>query len=371
MSGPPTPPAAPGPQFDPTAPDPYRLSRRSVFALTGVFLGIAVAALLSMIGLPFVVMQPGPISNTLGKIEGKQLITVKGAETYPTTGALDFTTVRVLGGPGDKVNAWEVLWAAVDPSSEVFDEELIFPKGLTSKEVEEENTAEMVGSQQEAIAVALRALGKPVTETVTIAKVAEDAPSASKLRQGDEIVAVDGQKATSSEAVRAAIQKHQPGEAVALTVERSGSVVEVEATTRDSDGRATIGVFLGRDFDFPIDVEIHAGDVGGPSAGTMFALGIYDTLTPGAMTGGQKIAGTGTIDSAGEVGPIGGIRQKLVGARDGGADYFLAPADNCNEVVGHVPDGLRVVRVSTFDEARQAVQDIAAKKAQGLPTCTQ
>ena len=370
MSGPPNPSATSGPPFDPTAPDPYRLTRRSVYALTGVFLGIALAALLSMVGLPYVVMQPGPISNTLGKIEGKQLITVEGTETYPTTGALDFTTVRVLGGPGDKVNAWELLWAAVDPTSDVYDEELIFPKGLTSKQVEEENTAEMVGSQQEAIAVALRALGKPVTERVTIAKVAQDAPSAAELRQGDEIVSVDGQKVTSSEAVRAAIQKHPPGEAVTLMVQRSGSLVKVDATTRDSDGRATIGVFLGRDFDFPVDVEIHAGDVGGPSAGTMFALGIYDTLTPGAMTGGQQIAGTGTIDSAGKVGPIGGIRQKLVGARDGGADYFLAPADNCDEVVDHVPDGLQVVRISTFDEARQAVQDIAAKKAKGLPTCT-
>jgi PDZ domain-containing protein len=361
-------PPSPAPPFPDQ--DPYRLSRRSVYTLAGVFLGIALAAVLSIVGLPYVIMQPGPISNTLGKIEGQQLITVKGAETYPTSGSLDFTTVRVLGGPGDKVNAWEVLWAAIDPSTEVYDEELLFPKGVTSKQVEEENTAEMVGSQQEAIAVALKALGKPVTERVTIAKVAEDAPSADLLKQDDQVVAVDGQQITTSEDVRTVIQKHQPGETVDLQLRRGGSLVDVTATTRDSDGRATIGVFLGREFDFPVDVEIHAGDVGGPSAGTMFALGIYDTLTPGAMTGGQKIAGTGTIDSTGAVGPIGGIRQKLVGARDGGADWFLAPAGNCDEVAGHVPDGLRVVRVATFDEARKAVQDIAAKKADSLPTCT-
>jgi PDZ domain-containing protein len=350
--------------------DPYRLSRKSVWALSGVFLGIALAALLSIVSLPYVVMQPGPISNTLGKLSGQQLITVKGAETYPTTGALDFTTVRVLGGPGDKVNAWELLWAAIDPTSDIYKEEQNFPKGVTSKQVEEENTAEMVGSQQEAIAVALKALGKPVTERVTIAQVAKDAPSAALLKKGDQIVAVDGMPIRTSEDVRTAVQKHQPGEPVKLQLRRGGSLVDVTATTRDSDGRATIGVFLGREFDFPVDVQIHAGDVGGPSAGTMFALGVYDTLTPGALTGGQKIAGTGTIDSSGTVGPIGGIRQKLVGARDGGAEWFLAPADNCDEVVGHVPDGLRVVRISTFDEARKAVQDIAAKKASGLPTCT-
>ena len=140
--------------------------------------------------------------------------------------------------------------------------------------------------------------------------------------------------------------------------------MKVDATTRDSDGRATSGSSSAATSTSRSTSKIHAGNVGGPSAGTMFALGIYDTLTPGAMTGGQQIAGTGTIDPAGKVGPIGGIRQKLVGARDGGADCFLAPADNCDEVVGHVPDGLQVVRISTFDEARQAVEAIAAKHGQ-------
>jgi PDZ domain-containing protein len=350
--------------------DPYRLTGRSTFALVGLFLGIAAAAVLSMIGLPYVVMEPGPISNTLGKVEGQQLITVKGAETYPTDGSLNFTTVRVLGSPGDKVTLWDVLRAGVDPTSDVYDRSLVFPEGLTSKQVEEENAAEMAGSQQEAIAVALKALGKPVTERITIAGISDDAPSASSLRKGDQVVAIDGATVTGADQVRAAVQKHQSGETVRLQLRRDGKLVEVDAKTRESEGRATIGVFLGRAFDFPLTVEIHAGDVGGPSAGTMFALGIYDTLTPGAMTGGQAIAGTGTIDTSGQVGPIGGIRQKLYGARDGGADYFLAPAKNCDEVVGHVPEGLRVVRVATFDQALKAVQDIAAKRTDALPACT-
>ena len=128
-----------------------------------------------------------------------------------------------------------------------------------------------------------------------------------------------------------------------------------------------MGVFLGTRFDFPFDVKIDAGNVGGPSAGTMFALGVYDRLTPGALTGGKKIAGTGTIDAAGTVGPIGGIRQKLVGAHDGGAKWFLAPADNCDEVVDHVPDGLKVVRIATFDEAKTSVEAIAADQGDSLP----
>lgn len=349
--------------------DPYRLSRRSTFTLVGMFLGIALAAVLSMVSVPFVIMSPGPVADTLGELDGEQLITVEGAETYPTDGSLNFTTVRVLGGPGDHVNTWEVLWAAVDPDEDVYDREVVFPPGQTEQEAEQESSAEMVASQQEAIAVALKALGRPVTERVTVAGVSELAPSAALFKEGDEFVSVDGKPVTGADSVREAVQLHEPGESVDLQLRRAGSVVDVQAMTRDADGRAAIGVFLDREFDFPVTVEIHAGDIGGPSAGLMFALGIYDTLTPGAITGGQEIAGTGTIDVGGQVGPIGGIRQKLVGARDGGAEYFLAPAGNCDEVVGHVPDGLRVVRVETFDGARRAVEAIAAQQTEDLPAC--
>ena len=135
--------------------DPYRLSRRSTVALVGFFLLIALGALSTMVGLPYVIMKPGPITNTLGKLSGQQLITVSGAQTYPTQGALDFTTVRISGGPGYRVTAWELLGAAINRSEDIVDEELYFPKGVTDKQVEEESTAEMIDSQQEAVAVAL------------------------------------------------------------------------------------------------------------------------------------------------------------------------------------------------------------------------
>ena len=350
--------------------DPYRLSRRSTVALVGFFLLIALGALSTMVGLPYVVMKPGPITNTLGTLDGKQLITVSGAQTFPTRGALDFTTVRVVGGPGYRVTVWNLLAAAIDPSEAVVDEELYFPKGVTDKQVEEESTAEMIDSQQEAVAVALKALGTKVVEHVVIGQVAKDAPSAALLKAGDEIVTIDGKPVADSDAVRAGVGAHKPGERVALGLVRGGKPLTVQAQTREADGRATVGVFLGIRFEFPIDVKINAGNVGGPSAGTMFSLAVYDTLTPGPLTGGQKIAGTGTINAAGQVGPIGGIRQKLVGAHDGGATWFLAPVDNCDEVVGHVPDGLRVVRIATFDEAKKAVEAIADKRASSLPTCT-
>ncbi|WP_344191184.1 YlbL family protein [Pedococcus aerophilus] len=366
----PSPITEPGQRGGPGHSDPYRLGRRSSASLIGLFLAIALGALSTLVGLPYVVMKPGPITNTLGQLGGKDLITVAGAQTYPTEGALDFTTVRVSGGPGYRVTVWDVLKGAIDPSEEVVDEEVYFPKGVTDKQVEEESTAEMIDSQQEAIAVALKATGQKVTTHTVIGQVADDAPSAALLKAGDEVLAVDGKTVDGPESIRAAIGTHTAGETVQLRLKRGSETVDVAAKTRDSGGRVTVGVFLGTRFDFPIDVKIDAGNVGGPSAGTMFALGVYDRLTPGALTGGKKIAGTGTIDAAGTVGPIGGIRQKLVGAHDGGAKFFLAPADNCDEVVDHVPDGLTVVRISTFDEAKNSVEAIAAGRADSLPTCT-
>lgn len=367
-AGPEGPQGPQGPQ-DGDGQDPYRLGRRSVVVLVGGFVLIALAALSTMVGLPYVVLKPGPVTNIIAA--GKTpLITVSGARTYPTEGALDFTTVRVAGGPGFRVTVWDLLGAALNRSEEIEPEEAYFPKGITDKQVQEEGAAEMADSQQEAIAVALRAVGQKVVQHVVIAQVTQDSPNRSVLRPGDEIVSVDGTAVDDSASIRTAIGKHSAGQPVKLGLVRGGKPVDVTATTRDAGGRTTIGVFLGVRFDFPFTVKIDAGNVGGPSAGTMFALGLYDTLTPGALTGGAKIAGTGTIDSTGAVGPIGGIRQKLVGARDGGAQWFLAPADNCNEVVGHVPDGLRVVRISTFDQARSSVEAIAAQRGGSLPTCT-
>lgn len=157
-------------------------------------------------------------------------------------------------------------------------------------------------------------------------------------------------------------------------MQRGGDEREVDVTPRrtEIDGEETLllGITLMTDYEFPFDVTIQLDNVGGPSAGMMFALGIIDTLTPGELNGGKEVAGTGTIDAEGTVGPIGGIRQKLYGARDAGADYFLAPEANCDEVVGHVPDGLQVIRTATLDESLAALDVIAEDgDVDALPTC--
>lgn len=346
------------------------LSRRATVWLIATFVGIVMGSVMGMVHLPYAILQPGPVTNTLGiGSAGKPLITVAGKTTYPTTGALDFTTVAVLGGPANPVNAWEWIGGHLDKTNAVVPEDELFPKGVTSTEVDHQVAAEMADSQKEAIAVALRALGQTVPEVVSIDALTKDSPAKGVLLPGDNVVSIDGKAVTTPSSVRAAVRAHKPGESVAFTVSRGGKERVLTVKTGDVGGQAVVGILLRTAFAFPTKVSINAGDVGGPSAGLMFSLAVYDKLTPGALTGGANIAGTGTIDSAGTVGPIGGIQQKLVGAKRGGATWFLAPAGNCNEVVGHIPQGLRVVKVATFTQARDAVEAIAAKRAASLPTC--
>lgn len=350
---------------------PHRgLRRRTVAWLVAVAVVIAVAVAMALVHLPFAIFRPGPAWNTLGKLGGHELITIKGTRTYPSTGALDFVTVTVYGGPNNPVNVWDVLTAKLSGNAEIFPEKEIFPNDLTGKQVEHQNELQMVHSQEEAAVVALRALGKTVPERIVIVEVQQGSDAQGLLRKGDVIVGVAGQPVKDVSDVQRLVQAQRPGSTVAIKLRRQGHTRTVHVPTHESDGRTVVGVLLTADFDLPFAVNIDAGNVGGPSAGMMFSLGVYDKLTPGSLTGGKRFAGTGTIDSSGEVGPIGGIAQKMVGARDDGAHWFLAPAKNCDDVVGHVPDGLQVVKVSTFDGARRLVKQIAAGRTSGLPRCT-
>ena len=355
------------------AEDPFRVSRTPrTFAYITLFVVVLLAAAM-LVRVPYVVMKPGPTTNILGAISGpgedKPVLSISGATTYPTSGELMFTTVLVEGGPGQHVSAMDLFVAWLTPSQVVLPEEQVYPPGQTQEQAEEEGAAEMASSQEVAATVALRELGQKVPEKVSVAEVPQDSPNAAILRAGDSFVAVDGVPLTSADQLRSAISATKAGATLPLTIRRKGVEQTVEARTVDSGGRAVIGVYLSLDYDLPFTVEINAGGVGGPSAGLMVTLAIEDALTPGAATGGKAIAGTGTMSADGSVGPIGGIQQKMVGAQNDGAEWFLAPAENCSEVVGHVPDGMRVVRVATFAEGWAAVKAISQGTAANLPTC--
>ncbi|WP_193598454.1 PDZ domain-containing protein [Microbacterium sp. YJN-G] len=358
-------------------------SRRSNGTVTGIVaLSVALVALVVLTFVPtqYVIQRPGPVFDTLGTArdaDGTEvpLIEVSGAETYPTGGALDLTTVQVVGNRERTPTWFELALAWFDRTRAVVPIDTVFPEGVTSEERDERNTALMIDSQHEATAAALSELGYDVGATVEVVDVIEGSPAEGELAKGDRILAIDGTAVDSATLLRDRIQQAEGAE-VELTVQRGAqerTVAIAPEKTTDAAGDTVwlIGITLTTDYDFPIDVRLQLDNVGGPSAGMMFALGIIDTLTPGEINGGENIAGTGTIDAAGEVGPIGGIRQKLYGARDAGATVFLAPADNCGEVVGHIPDGLDVYRTATLEESLEILEVIANDgDTSVLPVCT-
>ncbi|MFC6713077.1 PDZ domain-containing protein [Branchiibius cervicis] len=361
-------------QTTPPAPAPRRSPTKRTWILlilsALIVVGLSVA---SLIKVPVAILRPGPATDTLGTVDGKPVINIEGATTYPTDGQLLFTTVSLAGGPQYPVSAIEWAWTKLtDRDAQFYPESAFFQEGQTADEVQQESTAEMTGSQEIAQTVALRAAGFTVGEKIEVAAVASDAPSGKVFHVGDILVTINGKAIARIDDPINALDGVKAGATVPVTVERDGRSVSLEARTgaRPDNGKAYLGIVPNPKYSFPVKVTVNAGDVGGPSAGTMFSLAIYDKLTSGSLTGGKSIAGTGTISEDGTVGPIGGVRQKMIGARDAGATYFLAPESDCGEVVGHVPAGLTVVRIATFDEARADVQKLAAGQSQGLPTCT-
>jgi PDZ domain-containing protein len=339
-----------------------RLSRRERIGWGAITVATVLGLIVALLPSPYVIQQPGPVFDTLGtvEVEGEEipLITIPDEETFPTEGSLDLLTVSAVGRPGRTPGWLDVAVAWFDTRRAVVPVEVVFPPGLSEEDRDTQNEAQMVDSQQDAIAAALVELGYDFPREVVVQGIGEGTPAEGVLEIGDVIAAVDGRPVQSVTELRTAIAEHGTETPARLEVVRGDETVEVEATPIERGGQTILGVGVRMRYEFPIDVEIRLDDVGGPSAGMMFALGIMDKLTPGAMTGGENVAGTGTIDSDGAVGGIGGIRQKLWGAEENGADWFLAPEANCNEVVGHVPDGLDVFSVTTLEEAREIVEAV-------------
>lgn len=366
---------------------PARRRRLRRFLLLGVAVAATVGLIVAgaMVPIDKVVEAPGPTWNVLaGSAEGEDdLLTVSGAETYPADGVLRMTTVSVSGCPGYPVTFFMLVDAWFDDDKTVLDREQVCPETMTAEEVEQESQAQMTSSQDAAVVAALIESGVATRMILTIVGTAE-AQADAGIQEGDILTSVTPAGGTTTEVttypdLRDLLTTIAPGTLVTLGVTREGQPVEVELTTlepvdQDGDGQpdsqgSLLGLFLSARADSQVEASFSLSDVGGPSAGTMFALGIIDELTPGDMTGGQDIAGTGTITFDGKVGAIGGIRQKMAGAAGAGSGYFLAPADNCSEVVGNVPPGLEVFAVSTLHEAVVAVEAIAAEDTGTLTSC--
>ncbi|MGW2341432.1 YlbL family protein [Streptomyces sp. NPDC001661] len=359
------------------------MPRRTATMLASTLILIALLCAGVLIKVPYAEMSPGPTVNTLADHGGEPVIQINGHKTYDASGHLNMTTVRVTSADYN-MNLVSAVYGWLAHDSIVVPHETLYPDGQTEQQSSQQNAEEFSQSQESAKVAALHELGIPVKSWVIVSSVVKDSPAQGRLHAGDVIKAVDGTKVTKPTDVAKLVTQHKPGENVVFTVvpvkeaaaaEKAGKTATrtenvTIKTEKAEDDRAIVGIQAGTDHTFPFEIDIKLADVGGPSAGLMFSLGIVDKLTSDDLTGGKFVAGTGTIDEDGKVGPIGGIGMKTVGARDKGAQYFLTPKDNCATAAKDTPDGLTLVKVNTLDDAMDALKDIRSGDTADLPTCT-
>ncbi|MFC8181983.1 PDZ domain-containing protein [Rhodococcus sp. NPDC057297] len=318
----------------------------------------------TVVTVPFAALGPGPTYNTLGDADGVPVVQIDGTDVDPTTGHLNMTTVAVR----DQLNIFEALGYWASGRQGLVPREEVYPPNKTKEEVQEGNQADFEQSENSAQLAALHHLGLPVV--LVVGSVAPDGPAAGLLNEGERLVSVAGEPVDSVSAVRESVSARSPGESIDIVVEKDG-VTRTESVvlgSRPDDAESGyLGVTPTEEPDVPFSVTFNLADVGGPSAGLMFSLAVVDKLSPGELSNGDFVAGTGTIDSAGAVGPIGGIPYKLIAAREAGATTFLVPSQNCDEASQNVPAGLRLVKVDSLDGAIDSLD--ALGRGEDAPSC--
>ena len=348
------------------------MTQRTTAGLAAVLLLGALIAWTVFRPMPYVTYEPGQTLDVLGETDGKEIIQVAGHQVYRDAGELRMTTVLV-STPEARLDLFTLMTDWLSPDDAVYPYESVYAPDTTQEENREEGQVDMVTSQDAAIAAALRELGYDVTPAVEVTAVTEGTPAEGKLKVRDILLEVGGIAITSAEDVSKAVTEAPKGEPVPFKVKRGGKdgkVVETSITPTSIDGHQRVGIRIGTGFEFPFEVSVNINDrIGGPSAGLLFSLAIYDTLTPGSLTGDRIVAGTGTIDETGKVGPIGGIQQKIVGAREDGAELFLVPPDNCDEAIGAHNGDMRLVKAVTMHAAAQAIEKWVKNPDAKLPTC--
>ncbi|NUS42809.1 MAG: PDZ domain-containing protein [Mycobacteriaceae bacterium] len=337
----------------------------------GPLLGLGIAG--SVATVPYVALGPGPTFNTIGTVDDngqvKQVVAIEGAQTEPVSGNLNMTTVSVR----DKLTIFQAfgLWLSSDhgivPRAEVY------PPDRSRQDVDKDNAADFAKSENSAEIAALRYLKYPITVVaVGVGEVGDKSPAKGILNEGDQLLSVDGVPVKTAKGVQEQVSAHKPGTELPIEVRRDGKQQNVKVKLGERPDDKSKG-FLGitpeeqDKAEVPFKVHFNLTDIGGPSAGLMFSLAVVDKLSPGELSGGTFIAGTGTIDDQGKVGPIGGITYKMIAARQAGAITFLVPADNCSEAREHIPAGLRLVKVDTLPGAVSALESLSTGGP--APTC--
>lgn len=351
------------------------MSRRTVAGLLALGLLLVLGAAAWRTPVDYVTFRPGPTMNVLGKYAGKTIVNVSGHQTYRDDGALRMVTVYP-SGPDENISLLNLVYGWVDPDIAVLPKDAVYQPDETADSAHEESAVEMSSSQDNATAAALSALGIGYRTEVQVEDVVRDGASAGTLQKGDVLLEVNGTTTPDPSKLVELISAVKPGTPVELTVRRDGAERTLTVVTRadpEDKNVSRIGVAVRQTFSFPFKVKIQLpGTVGGPSAGMMFALAIYDVLTPGSLTGGREIAGSGEISPDGTVGAIGGIGQKLPAAQRDGARLFLVAADNCAEAVRshYDPGKMRLVKVEKLADAIKDVEAWRDDPKADLPECT-
>jgi PDZ domain-containing protein len=337
------------------------MKRRGMTVFVGALIVVALTMLVGQAPVPYVQLEPGPTIDTLGKDHDKDVIVINGAQSTSSAGQLRFLTVGVVS----QLTLLDAIKGWLNGDEAVVPRELIYPPDQTEEQINKQNADDFANSQSSAETAALVKLGYAMR--ISIKEVSDGSPAAGFLQPGDVITAVDGtQVGSDTEMLLRLIRDKPVGSTLTFDLLRGGQPVTVKVTTVAGDNNVPrVGFTPELTSSAPFTVDIPVEGVGGPSAGLMLALGIIDKIKPEDLTGGKVVAGTGTIDPSGKVGPIGGVPQKIIGAKRDGATVFLTPADNCNEAVANARPGLLLVKVDSLDAALSALDTL---RSGGTPT---
>jgi PDZ domain-containing protein len=340
------------------------VNRRILTLIVALVPIVVFGVLLAVVTVPYVSLGPGPTFDTLGEVDGKQVVDIKGTQTHPTSGHLDMTTVSQR----DDLSLAEALTLWLSGQEQLMPRDLVYPPGQSREEIDKANDADFRESEHSAEYAALGYLKYP--QAVTVAAVNDPGPSVGKLQAGDSVQAVNGTPVATVEQFTSYLKNTKPGQPVTVDFRRKNAPPGVAQITLGSNKDRKYG-FAGLSVMnapwAPFVVDFNLANVGGPSAGLMFSLAVVDKLTTGSLAGSKFVAGTGTIKPDGTVGRIGGIVHKMTAARDAGATVFLVPAENCYEATSDKLPGLQLVKVDNLGGAVNALH--AVTSGGQPPTC--
>ena len=357
-------------------PGTLRQERRRAATLTVIAVVSLLVILAAIIPSPYIIERPGPVVDVLGDTvideETVPVIDVEGASGRVSGGVLNLVAVSLVGSPERPTSWLQLLPAAVDHTQELLPRELVFPDGISGEEREEGSAMLMTSSQSSAIVAAFNELGADIDTLLAVSEVVDDSPADGILQPGDLLRAADGEVVTDLEVLSRVLAPHGSGTPVRLEIERDGEHVTVEVVpelTPESE-MPRLGIFLEEVAEVPEGVTIHLEDIGGPSAGLAFALGIIDLSGDESLVSDAVVTATGTVTASGRVGMIGGLPQKIWSAARAESELLLMPLENCGDLPDRLPEHLTIAPVETVAEATAAIEALErGETPAGLERC--